>query len=147
MPNSTIMVNDLRLVLRIVRSRCLTWWVRGNERLVDILSKGACHFSRPSCWADWISKKMKTIVILDLCGKLPGRIRSMDIFWRHARMMERFWFGKNNRGVVLRVVGLRLKNTHFILRQVICFVFLNSYALIIHVFLCQSTLFHGRPMN
>ena len=24
---------------------------------MDILSKGACHFSRPSCWADWISKK------------------------------------------------------------------------------------------
>ena len=47
MLNSTIMVNDLRLALRIVRSRCLTWWVRGNELLVDILSKGVCHFSIP----------------------------------------------------------------------------------------------------
>ena len=41
MLNSTITVNDLQLVLQIVRSRCLTWWVRDNERLADILSKGA----------------------------------------------------------------------------------------------------------
>lgn len=88
MLNSTIMVNDLRLVLRIVPSRCLTWWVRGNG-LVDILSKGACYFSGPYFGAKWILF-LKKIVILDLCGKLPGLIRSMDIFWRHVRMMERF---------------------------------------------------------
>jgi hypothetical protein len=38
--NWTITVNDLQRVLQIVRSRCLTWWVRRNDRL-DILSKGA----------------------------------------------------------------------------------------------------------